>query len=132
MYDQSMIYEYQCQKCDHTFDIVKKVADIDNPEVCEKCNSDAIRLFRPRIYLNNTSVQHAEYNPGLGCVVRNRDHAKEIAKQKGMVEIGNDFASGHKMQKGYDNEREEKFNKSYDDTFKEAVEEHESGVYKDA
>lgn len=124
-----MIYEYRCLKCDHEFDVYKRVTDIDNPEKCEKCGAPTDRLFRPKIYLNNTAVEHAEYNPALGCVVKNKEHRKEVAKRKGCVEVGNDFSSGAKMQKYYNKQREEKLNKVYDESLKEAVAEHRDGVY---
>lgn len=84
-----MIYEYNCPKCDSTFDVVKKVAEIDRAEPCPQCyNPDTDRVFNPKIYFNNASVEDAYYNHGLGQVVKNRAQAKELAERKGLVEIG--------------------------------------------
>lgn len=62
-----------------------------DPEYCVKCKIQAIREFVPsRVYLNGTKVENAEYNPGLGCIVRNKSHRKELCKIKGVEEIGNE------------------------------------------
>lgn len=41
----------------------------------------------------HTKVEHAEYNPGLGCITKNSKHRAEIAKRKGLVEVGNEDVS---------------------------------------
>lgn len=89
------------------------MADIDRAERC-KCGADAIRHFAPRfIHLTGTKVTHAEFNPGLGCVVRNAAHKRELMKIKGVEEIGNE--PPEKIHKYYDERREEKIEKAYDD-----------------
>lgn len=102
-----MIYEYSCPKCAAIFDVVKSVHEMDRVERCEKCDSVSIRNFIPRIaHFIGTKVEHPEYNPGLGCIVRNKDHRKELCKLKGVQEIGNE--SPEKLHKYYDKAREEK------------------------
>lgn len=85
-----MIYPYRCLKCFHSFDVVKPVAEVNKPEECPECGAETERLFTARIHIVGAAVQHAEYNPGLGCVVQNKNHRAEIAKQKGLVEVGNE------------------------------------------
>lgn len=34
-----MIYTYQCKPCQHVFEVVKRLAEIDRPEVCKECGS---------------------------------------------------------------------------------------------
>jgi hypothetical protein len=73
-----------------------------------------VREFVPtRLYLNGTKVENAEYNPGLGCIVRNSAHRKEIAKQKGLEEIGNE--KPETLHKHFDTARAEKIEKAYDE-----------------
>jgi putative FmdB family regulatory protein len=68
-----MTYGYDCPSCQHSFDVIKSVKDIDINESCPKCGEFAVRQFCPeRLYLSKTAVTHAEYNPGLGCVVKKR------------------------------------------------------------
>lgn len=108
-----MIYEYRCEKCDSTFDVIKPASEMTREEKCNGCESPAKRMFLPKkLYFCNTAVEHAEFNPGLGCVVKNSKHRAEIAKQKGLVEIGNEKTE--KIHKKIEKEREEKAKKAYD------------------
>lgn len=110
-----MVYAYKCSKCDAQFDIVKSVKDIDLAEHCHKCQAPAIREFTPKkLHLSKTTVRHAEFNPGLGQVVKNDYHKKEILKRKGLVEIGNDYGSGEKQQAAFDAVREAKKNHEWE------------------
>lgn len=54
-----------------------------------------------------TKVKDAEYNPGLGKVIKNDHHKKEILKEKGLVEIGNDFGGGERQQTHFEKRKEE-------------------------
>lgn len=64
---------------------------MDRVETCAKCGTEGRREFVPRrVELCKTAVQHAEYNPGLGCVVKNAQHRAEIARSKGLEEIGSE------------------------------------------
>ena len=111
-----MTYEYACQKCDQIFDVIKPVKEIDNIEHCPDCGGVGDRMFAPRrVYLSGTAVQNAEYNPALGCVVKNKEHRAEIAKRKGLIEIGNDFKSGDSLQNKFEKDRREKREKSWED-----------------
>jgi putative FmdB family regulatory protein len=84
-----MIYVYHCNNCSHEFDVVKSVKEIDNQENCEKCGSVCERIIRFRGYfLGEKDWDKAEYNPGLGCVTKNAKHRKQIAKERGLEEIG--------------------------------------------
>lgn len=111
-----MTYQYHCEKCDRSFDVVKSVKDIDVNEFCPNCESPSERQFVPtRVHFTGTSVQNAEYNPGLGAVTKNKKHREELAKRKGLVEVGNDYKSGESMQTQFDQAREEKLSKRYED-----------------
>jgi putative FmdB family regulatory protein len=114
-----MTYVYQCQKCDHVFDVIKSVKDIDVNETCPQCGEYAERQFVPsRVHFMGTKVEHAEYNPGLGCVVRNSSHRKELAKQMGLEEVGNQDMNA--WAKRAEKEREERNEKRYEQAFEEA------------
>lgn len=111
-----MTYQYNCPKCDNTFDVIKPARDIDVNEFCPSCESPAIRQFVPsKVYFSGTKVQNAEYNPGLGRVVKSKYHRTELAKRMGLVEVGNDYGGGDKMQKSFDTAREEKLKKRWED-----------------
>ena len=88
-----MIYPYRCQECSHNFDVVKSVKQIDSLEECQACGSSSTeRLFSAQIYFIGAKVEDSEYNPGLGCVTKGKRHREEIAKQRGLVEVGNESA----------------------------------------
>jgi len=96
------------------------VADIDVVEFCPKCDEEAIRIrFPKRTYLNGTKVTHAEYNPGLGCVVKNKRHKEDLCKERNLVEVGNDYGDGEKMQTDYDNSRADKHAQGWKDVCEE-------------
>ncbi len=112
-----MVYAYKCPECSRAFDIVKSVRDIDQIETCPACETPSIREFAPKkIHLSKTSVKQAEFNPGLGTVVKNEHHKKELLKQKGLVEIGNDYGSGHKQLDHFEQARETKKNLEWEKT----------------
>ena len=45
------------------------------------------------IYVIGAKVENAEYNPAFGQVVKNKNHRNELAKQRGLIEIGNEKPS---------------------------------------
>lgn len=90
-----MTYEYKCNSCEHSFDVTKNVKYMDIDEPCPKCGTICERIFRPKIHLSNTKVQDSYYNHGLGQVVKNDQHARQIAKEKGLIEVGNEKVEKH-------------------------------------
>jgi putative FmdB family regulatory protein len=90
-----VIYEYLCEVCGSHFDVVKPVSEYNTPEACRSCNYDATRVPFPRkIYLHGTAVQEKKWNPALGCAVTDSE-AKKIAKERGLIEVGNEDPSKH-------------------------------------
>lgn len=95
--------------------MIKSVKDFDREENCA-CGSKAKYEFVPNanaIAKQSGMQDTAEYNPGLGCVVRNKSHKKEICKIKGVEEIGNE--SPEKIHKHFDKRREEKIESAYEE-----------------
>lgn len=110
-----MIYEYTCSQCSQVFDVIKTVSDIDRDEFCQKCSLKATRSFVPsKLYFSKTKVTHAEYNPGLGKVIKSESHRLDEAKRQGLVPIGNDYKSGESMQAEFDKARAEKHQKGWE------------------
>ncbi len=110
-----MTYEYLCEECGVLTDIIKSVSDLDRVETCAYCSKHLARQFSPHVHFIGTSVQSAEYNYGLGFVVKNKRHREELAKQKGLIEVGSDYGTSEKMQKSFDTERAHKFAKRWED-----------------
>lgn len=112
-------YEYDCTQCNNRFDVVKSVRQMDAQEFCPQCKSLARRIFIPQnVFFNKTKVEHAAYNPGLGCVVKNERHKKEILSQRGLVEVGNECPK--RLRSNYEKQLEEKKEKRWDQAFNEA------------
>jgi len=84
-----MIYDFHCSACDTNFDIWKPATEFTRQAACECGGLANLVIHAPRGFINE-KVEHAEYNPGLGCVVKNRAHRAQIAKAKGLVEVGNE------------------------------------------
>jgi len=105
-------YPYECPTCHHDTDIIKSVDDIENVELCPICDTIMDRLIVGGSCFMGEKIEEAEYNPGLGCIVNNKKHRDEIAKRKGLIEIGNE--DPQKIQSGYDKAREKKLASTYD------------------
>ena len=110
-----MTYEYRCESCLKHFDVIKSVQEMEREERCPTCEAVSQRQFVPRsVHFSGTRVQHAEFNPAFGKVVRNKYHRSELAKRHNMVEIGNDYKSPDSIHKQFDQVREEKRGKAWE------------------
>jgi putative FmdB family regulatory protein len=87
------VYPYKCTTCPHHFDVAKSVRQIDDPETCPKCQSDSKRYLVAVNFNGASDWDKAEYNPGLGCIVKNTKHRERIAKARGLIELGNEDVS---------------------------------------
>ena len=101
-------YTYKCSDCG-PFETYCSIKDYSPVNPCPKCTKSSDRDMVgdcKKIQFLYTEVQSPEFNPGLGEVVKNRQHRKELCKIKGMVEIGNESPS--KIRKEYKKDREKK------------------------
>lgn len=108
----ALIYPYRCQ-CGFHFDVIKPIADIDNPEHCPKCNELGERYISSSVFFCGEKVDHAEYNPALGCITKNSKHRKQLAKDRGLEEIGNE--SVQNIHKHFESQKERELSKTWDD-----------------
>ena len=85
-------YPYRCSdpSCDHCFEVVKCIADIELPELCEICQSPASRYIGRTHFYGASDWDKAHFNIGLGCECSSYKHARQIAKSRGLEEVGND------------------------------------------
>ena len=86
-----MQYPYFCIKCDSEQEITKSNSDIDRVEICS-CGQTMARMISEKISFQGEKVSENQtyYHPALGCEVRSDAHARQLAKNKGMIEIGNE------------------------------------------
>jgi len=103
-----MIYPYHCE-CGHDFEVYKPVGDIENQEMCPKCNAVAMRVIARKGHFYGAKVEDAEYCPAMGCVVKNQKHRRQLARDRGMVEVGNDSGEYFKRMERDKQKETEKF-----------------------
>jgi len=70
-----MIYEYRCKKCEHTFEISCKLADIDVIRPCPECQSEETE----RYFSSMPSMAPCERLMGRTNIGEFRDVLKSIA-----------------------------------------------------
>lgn len=84
-------YEYKCSQCCETFDIIKSVKELNDPECCPQCSGFKVERMICRTHFYGASDwDKAEYNPGLGVVTKNAKHRDKLARERGMIEVGNE------------------------------------------
>jgi hypothetical protein len=84
--------------------------------VCPKCQaSDNHRFIAgTRFFIGASDWDKAEYNPALGCVTRNAQHRRQIARDRGVEEIGNDYGSVDKIHKHFESAKAEELRRSWE------------------
>lgn len=91
---------------------MKSMKEASNVEHCESCNGEMERIFvAPHIV--GASVQNAEFNYGLGQVINNKAHRAEVAKRKGLIEVGNENPDN--MAKKAAQDKKERIDKIWED-----------------
>ena len=111
-----MIYEYKC--CGEVFEVVKRLAEFDRPEDCPKCGEVARRIISRTSFYGADDWDKAQYCPGLGQVVKSDKHRRQIAKSKGLEEVGNEDMN--KIAKGWDADRRRAEEKRLDEACQDA------------
>lgn len=110
------VYDYYCTDCDSGFELIKSIKAHQDVEPCPKCQKLAKQdLSRCRFETIGASVKDAYKCPALGQVIKSDYQRSELAKQKGLVEVGNDFGSGEKMFDSFEKDRALKRKKAYDE-----------------
>ena len=98
-----MLYEYECIDCGVSLDVVRSVDDrdlpVEHPE--GKCNGQMKRLITVKTHLLGVNEQEY-YSQALGQWVHGKSHARRIAKDKGLIEVGNEKVENHLKPKQYD------------------------------
>lgn len=108
-----MKYPYRCSD-NHEWDVIKSVKDIDNVENCERCGKIGVRYIANTYFYGASDWDKTEFNPGLGQITRNRKHRDQIAKQRGLEEVGTEPVEN--IHKHADSVNEYNRNSSWDKT----------------
>jgi len=84
-------YPYFCSQCDCETEIEKSLEEIDRVETCE-CGHPMARMISEKISFKNEKLADNQsfFHPALGCVVNSNSHAQKIARERGLIEIGDE------------------------------------------
>jgi len=107
------IYDYSCLKCDKNYEVIKSIKEYNGKDPCPTCGNVGDRRFSCRIEFIGAKVEDAEFNVGLGKITKGKRHREELAKQMGVVEVGNEKTDS--IHKHFDKARDEKRQKAWDD-----------------
>lgn len=90
-----MLYEYFCTECNKLTEIEKSLAELDRLEFCVSCDVEMKRQISKHIGFKDEKAESNEafFSHALGQVVRNGKHQRELARERGLVEVGNEKSS---------------------------------------
>ena len=98
------VYEYLCDH-GHRFDVVKSMSELERTELCPDCSAVAARQISRTNFTGASDWNTQSWNPGLGCYTKSHKHASQIAKNRGLVELGNEKVET--VHKFFEKKREE-------------------------
>jgi len=82
------VYEFFCGKCNAIDEVVRPISESSAPYICPDCGSETSkRISAPNIQTEGEQIPYL--HPAFGTVLTDRQ-AKEEAKRRGWVEVGND------------------------------------------
>jgi putative FmdB family regulatory protein len=100
-------YDYKCPTCNHQFDVVKRIANIDDLESCPACLNSCdkkSRIITKGKEFFGEKPDEAFYSVSLGKMVKSKKDQARQAKQRGWIEVGNEDVN--KINQRADQERE--------------------------
>ena len=104
-----MRYPYLCPNCGHRFEVIKRVSEIDNEELCPECSTISDRKIALSQGIDKSAASDwntPHYNPGLGKHFTSNSQARKYARKQGLEEVGDEPID--KIHKKFDNERKQK------------------------
>lgn len=81
-------YDWACDQ--HRWVVVSTIADRDEPSSCPKCQAPGTRMMSLPAPVSVTAGDwnRGSWNPGLGCYTKSWKHGRQIAKERGLEEVG--------------------------------------------
>ena len=105
-----MIFEYLCEKCSLSREVIKSADEHRSEERCTSCDNVMIRIFTPPHLMGIHFDPH--FNYGLGEHVSTKRAYKQKIKDKGFVEVGNEKPES--IEKYFNQVNKERYNKSWE------------------
>lgn len=82
------VYEFYCKKCNAIDEVVRSMKESGEPYDCPDCGERTVRRFTtPNIKTEGEQIPY--FHPAFGTVMTDRQ-AKEEAKRRGLIEVGDD------------------------------------------
>jgi len=106
-----MIYEYICHKCGEAQEVCKSVTEIDEVEVCHRCNREMDRIISFTGHVTLGTFKPGFYH-AFGKNLRSKHELKdEMSRHKGetgqeLYEVGNDQSGFKKPESKLPDKRE--------------------------
>ena len=86
------IYDYKCKSCQDVFDVYKTIANADIIETCPHCQAECDKTHRiisgHEFY--GEKPEEPFFSVPLGKWVKGKNDMRRQAKQRGLIEIGNE------------------------------------------
>jgi putative FmdB family regulatory protein len=104
------IYLYRCASCDYKFSISRHIPNCDDPLDCPSCKNPlkpSNRVITPKVFFGE-KPQEPFFSVALGKWVKGTKELRQIAKEKGWEEVGNE--DPEKLLKESDKFREKRDN----------------------
>lgn len=120
-----MIYPYKCLTCNHHWEVIKPVKDIDIAEICEVCQRIGKRYISVTHFYGASDWDKAQYCHALGTVVKSDKHRAKLARSRGLEEIGNEDPV--KIQAQRERDLEQKIDQNFELAAKDAYQELSKG-----
>lgn len=105
------IYDYECT-AGHRFEVIKPMAMSQTSEACRDCGALGKKMPTRFAFSGASDWNKIEMNHGLGVACTPKQ-AEKIAKNRGLVPVGNESADS--MHKHFDAVREERREQRYND-----------------
>ena len=87
------LHEFKCNSCEHVFEEIVDHGlgqSVDDDFECPKCNACDC-AWRPSAQIDRWSEQFPYYDRGLGVMLQNKAHRKQICKERGLTPVDGDF-----------------------------------------
>lgn len=115
------IYDYSHESCGLRWEVAKPMRESDTPEACPKCGEVGVKL--PSLCaIDKTAAggwNEQQMHPALGCYTRSTQHARKIAKSRGMEEVGTE--PPEKIHAAMDRQRADTAERRWEDATREKV-----------
>lgn len=109
------MHQFKCQDCDCVFEVLidhGKGESVEDTFNCTDCDSSNT-VWKPSVRIDRFSEQFPYFDRGLGVWLKNKQHRKQICKERGLTPVGNDL-NEDKIFSQFDDRRERE-EKEYDD-----------------